>query len=156
MSGICIGGSLALSITDYLFSIARVEGRSMYPTLNSEDTFNDYILISRWYAHFSDMCPGDIVISNRPDNKNCYQIKRIIAVEGEFINTPRFKQGHILIPRGHCWLEGDNSKSSLDSNSFGPISLGLIKGKATHVIWPPSRWCKLDHAIPNNRLDINF
>lgn len=34
------------------------------------------------------------------------------------------------IPKGHVWLEGDNSARSLDSRSFGPIPYGLIKGRA--------------------------
>ena len=31
------------------------------------------------------------------------------------------------------WIEGDNWRKSLDSNDFGPISKGLIQGKAVKV-----------------------
>ena len=44
---------------------------------------------------------------------------------------------HIYIPRGQFWVEGDNSRSSLDSNSFGPVSLGFGKGHAIHIAWKP-------------------
>jgi len=38
--------------------------------------------------------------------------------------------GKVVVPYGHVWLEGDNCRSSLDSNYFGPVSRGLIQGKA--------------------------
>jgi len=28
----------------------------------------------------------------------------------------------VKIPEGHCWVEGDNPASSMDSRSFGPVS----------------------------------
>lgn len=37
-------------------------------------------------------------------------------------------------------VEGDHIHNSLDSNSFGPIPLGLLTAKATYIVWPPSRW----------------
>lgn len=27
----------------------------------------------------------------------------------------------VKIPHGHCWVEGDNSASSVDSRSIGPV-----------------------------------
>ena len=34
------------------------------------------------------------------------------------------------VPQGHCWLVGDNLPASRDSRDFGPVPLGLIRGKA--------------------------
>jgi inner membrane protease subunit 2 len=42
--------------------------------------------------------------------------------------------GKVVVPYGHVWVEGDNWRNSLDSNDFGPISRGLIEGKAV-AIW---------------------
>ncbi|CAE7028302.1 Mitochondrial inner membrane protease subunit 2 [Pyrenophora teres f. teres] len=39
----------------------------------------------------------------------------------------------VVVPYGHVWLEGDNARSSLDSNFFGPVSKGLVQGKAVRV-----------------------
>lgn len=40
--------------------------------------------------------------------------------------------------------------NSVDSDSnYGPVSKGLIFGKATHIIWPPERWGRLESAIPD-------
>ncbi|CBX99081.1 hypothetical protein LEMA_P083200.1 [Plenodomus lingam JN3] len=47
--------------------------------------------------------------------------------------------GKVVVPYGHLWIEGDNWRSSLDSNDFGPISKGLVIGKARWVWrgwWP--------------------
>jgi len=45
----------------------------------------------------------------------------------------------IRIPKGHCWVEGDNAHLSRDSRDFGPVPLGLINGVVVGIIWPPSR-----------------
>ena len=36
----------------------------------------------------------------------------------------------MLVPEGQCWIEGDNHRSSYDSNKFGCIPMSLILGKA--------------------------
>ena len=37
---------------------------------------------------------------------------------------------------GQVWLEGDNTAYSHDSNSYGPVPVNLIEGKAVCVTWP--------------------
>jgi len=51
--------------------------------------------------------------------------------------------GKVVIPYGHVWIEGDNWRSSLDSNDFGPISKGLILGKAA---WVWRNWLKFERV----------
>jgi hypothetical protein len=41
-------------------------------------------------------------------------------------------QGHcplVQVPKGHCYIVGDNLPWSRDSRDFGPIPLALIRGK---------------------------
>lgn len=45
----------------------------------------------------------------------------------------------IVVPRGHVWVEGDNSKNSADSRYYGPIPEGLVKSRAICRIWPPEK-----------------
>lgn len=33
------------------------------------------------------------------------------------------------VPKGHCWVIGDNVDSSRDSRTYGPQPMALIKGK---------------------------
>ena len=42
------------------------------------------------------------------------------------IRTQRYKLRHVKIPKGHCWVEGDNIQNSQDSNFFGPVSSIVI------------------------------
>ncbi|RWS14220.1 hypothetical protein B4U79_07920, partial [Dinothrombium tinctorium] len=75
-------------------------------------------------------------------------IKRIIALEGDFVKISTNKI--IQIPKGHCWVEGDNTSQSLDSKHFGPVAIGLIHAQATHVLWPLQRWSKLSNEVPED------
>lgn len=56
-----------------------------------------------------------------PLNHKETHIKRIIALPGEWIGA-HHNYDVLKIPEGHCWVEGDNAASSLDSKSFGPVS----------------------------------
>ena len=58
---------------------------------------------------------------------------------------PPFPQ--VRVPKGHCWIEGDNHRKSIDSNEFGPVPLGLIQSKAVGVLWPRDRRQFLTHEI---------
>ena len=35
---------------------------------------------------------------------------------------------------------------------FFQVSLGLISAKASHIVWPPSRWQRLDRFLPSQRV----
>ena len=45
-------------------------------------------------------------------------LKRVLALPGDIIRTRI--NSEVIIPEGHCWLEGDNADNSVDSNEFGP------------------------------------
>ena len=65
-----------------------------------------------------------------------YVIKRVIALEGDEVETSD-ASSVVTLNRGAAWVEGDNAQNSIDSNTYGPICVGLVVGKASHVIWPP-------------------
>jgi len=37
------------------------------------------------------------------------------------------------------WVEGDEPFRTLDSNTFGPVPLGLVDAKLSYIIWPLHR-----------------
>lgn len=50
-------------------------------------------------------------------------IKRLIAVGGDWVRPQEGdKYATLRVPKGHCWVEGDNYGVSEDSNHFGPVS----------------------------------
>mmetsp|Transcript_12177 Transcript_12177/g.18293 ORF Transcript_12177/g.18293 Transcript_12177/m.18293 type:complete len:219 (+) Transcript_12177:144-800(+) len=49
-----------------------------------------------------------------------------------------------FMPPCTVWMEGDNRKWSDDSNHFGPVSKKLLVGRVVRIIWPPSRWARIN------------
>lgn len=46
------------------------------------------------------------------------------------------------IPKGHCWIVGDNLGVSRDSRHFGPLPIALIQGKVIAKVlpWAEREW----------------
>ena len=45
-----------------------------------------------------------------------------------FSNTLMFR-GTVQIPKGHVWLQGDNTLNSTDSRAYGPVPYNLLQGR---------------------------
>lgn len=57
------------------------------------------------------------------------------------------------MPVGRCWVEGDNAAVSGDSRSaYGPVHLGLLEGRVSHVVWPLERIGRVAVAPQPQRL----
>ncbi|XP_029472824.1 mitochondrial inner membrane protease subunit 2 isoform X2 [Rhinatrema bivittatum] len=152
VSGFFVAVPVTVTFLDRVACVARVEGASMQPSLNPVGTLgSDIVLLNRWNVRNFQVQRGDIVSLVSPKNPEQKIIKRVIALEGDVIKTMGYKNRYVKIPGGHVWVEGDHHGHSFDSNSFGPISLGLLHGQATHILWPPSRWQKLKSILPSKR-----
>lgn len=79
-----------------------------------------------------------------------------IVFLGDIVATLTYKKSVVRVPEGHCWIEGDHIGHSMDSNNFGPVSLGLVTAKATCIVWPPSRWQVIIPFVPHSRLPLNL
>ncbi|KAK7102948.1 mitochondrial inner membrane protease subunit 2-like [Littorina saxatilis] len=131
---------------DLIGTVVAVEGVSMQPVLNPPECGNsntDYVFLNRLSVNALQFQRGEIVSLVSPFNPSQRYIKRIVALEGDTVKTLD-KEKCVLVPTGHCWVEGDHHGRSVDSNVFGPISTGLITGKATYIVWPPNRMQRLE------------
>ncbi|KAL8039185.1 hypothetical protein ABFX02_10G018400 [Erythranthe guttata] len=149
-------GVIGLAISDRYASLMAVRGSSMAPTFNpyeqkwSRSVLDDYVLVEKLCLDKYEFVRGDVVMFRSPSNYKEKNVKRITGLPGDSVHLPSFNT--VRIPAGHCWVEGDNSACSLDSRSFGPIPLGLICGRITHVVWPPQRMGKVDSGVSEDRL----
>ncbi|XP_043280603.1 mitochondrial inner membrane protease subunit 2 [Venturia canescens] len=153
---ILLGVPIGVTFLDTVGYVARVEGISMQPALNPDDKQTDWVFLNRWAVRSYDVQYGDVVIFVSPKFPSQKLIKRIIGLSGDIVATIGYKSPVVEVPEGHCWVEGDHTGHSMDSNCFGPVSLGLVTAKATCIVWPPSRWQYLKSTVPENRKPINF
>ncbi|KAI5663525.1 hypothetical protein M9H77_22848 [Catharanthus roseus] len=150
-------GLIGLTVSDRYFSIVSVQGTSMSPTFNSHvdnskrPLTDDRVLVEKFCLEKYKFFHGDVVVFCSPTNHREKHVKRITGLPGDWISAPH-NYDVIVVPEGHCWVEGDNSALSFDSRSIGPIPLGLIRGRVTHIVWPPNRVGKVHRTISQERL----
>lgn len=80
---------LLLTIDDLLVSSCEVRGRSMQPTLNpGTSTFNDRVIVDKLSIKLHQYRCGDVVVVRAPDDPHALLVKRLRALEGDWIRTP--------------------------------------------------------------------
>ncbi|XP_078167626.1 peptidase S24/S26A/S26B/S26C family protein [Carex rostrata] len=152
-----VGGTIGLAISDRYASVVPVHGNSMHPTFKEcPTTFSgllsgDLALSEKACLGRYEFSHGDVVVFRSLHDHRRNVVKRIIGLPGDWIRVPD-KAEILKVPVGHCWVEGDNLDVSLDSRSYGPIPLGLIRGRVTHVIWPPHRIRQVERKVPEGRV----
>ena len=149
---------LALVIRNFIFTVVRVDGESMFPTLEH----NDRMIV--WRLGYTPK-QGDIVIFNPPGYpKKIYWVKRVIATEGqhveidydtnsvyvdgeklseEYLGEPMLAQSTITevdVPEGFVFVLGDNRNHSTDGRVIGPIHKDNIIGEAVLRFWPLNKF----------------
>jgi signal peptidase I len=148
-------GSMALLLVVRLFVAQPVltDGHSMEPTLHDGDA----LVIDQVTYRFRDPEVGDIVMARTPDT-GASVVKRVVAVGGDRIgiedgvlvrngravDEPYADQtqmggyywGPIEVPAGHVFLLGDNRLESVDSRSYGPVSVDEVEGRYAFRAWP--------------------
>lgn len=105
----------------------------MYPTLPNNPHRG---LILRHYRLGRGVQVGDVIIYNSPINPYISAGKRVIGMPGDYVcadgkySTGVGQEGTMVrVPEGHVWTVGDNLPWSRDSRLYGPVPMGLIKGK---------------------------
>ncbi|VBB28395.1 unnamed protein product [Acanthocheilonema viteae] len=109
-------------------------GPSMHPTIQD----GDLVIAERLSVHLRNLRRGDIVGALAPHDSSEMLCKRLTAMEHDTV-TNCYLLPNGKIPRGHVYLEGDNTVASTDSRVFGPIPAGLVQVRLILRIWPFSR-----------------
>lgn len=129
---------------NHVYQPCHISGISMSPTFNpgTTTTSQDVAIVQKYnLKRPNSLHRGDIIMFRSPNNPEKMVTKRITGLQGDtvFPHSPPYPKNQALIPRNHLWVEGDNTAHSVDSNTFGPISQGLVVGKVVAIIWPLSR-----------------
>ncbi|KAH8811919.1 signal peptidase-like protein I [Xylogone sp. PMI_703] len=127
---------------EYAYVPVPAWGPSMLPTF---EVLGDWLLISRQYRRGRGIEIGDFVTFDSVVEPGERAIKRVIGLEGDYVlrDTPGSRSTEMLqVPKGHCWVVGDNLPYSRDSRHFGPMPMALIKGKVIAKVlpWDERRW----------------
>ncbi|KAF7971825.1 hypothetical protein HWV62_19829 [Athelia sp. TMB] len=125
-------------------STAKMAGPSMEPTLANS---GEWVVENRLsYNLFpNSIARGDLVTLRSPLDPYRIVCKRVLGLAGDVIcvdPTGRLAPSteHVIVPKGHVWISGDNAAMSRDSRMYGPVSVGLITGKLSARVWPPSKF----------------
>ncbi|KAK3327875.1 peptidase S24/S26A/S26B/S26C [Cercophora scortea] len=112
-----------------------VAGPSMLPTIA---VAGSWALIDFTHRFGRGVQVGDLVAYHIPINTQS-GLKRVLGMPGDYVlvDTPETGgETMIQVPPGHCWLIGDNLDASRDSRLFGPVPLGLVRGKILAIFQP--------------------
>ncbi|KAI0108654.1 LexA/Signal peptidase [Nemania sp. FL0031] len=133
-------------------------GPSMLPTI---EIYNDWFVTDKRYRRGRGVRVGDCVVFSIPIFPGEEGVKRVTGMPGDYVlrNTPPAtssgspssgavrgagSETMIQVPKGHCFVVGDNLHWSRDSRDYGPIPLALIKGKVIakgpSLSWNPMNW----------------
>lgn len=164
---------LALFIRAYFVQAFKIPSGSMIPTL----LIGDHILVSKFIygtkIPFSDKRilvlkkpkKGDIIVFQYPEDPERDFIKRVVAVEGDVIESrdkiiyvngepvkepfiqhtdnslkpgglePRDNFGPYIVPKDKHFMMGDNRDQSYDSRFWGYVDMKYIRGEALVIYW---------------------
>ncbi|KAM3317667.1 hypothetical protein ACQJBY_035399 [Aegilops geniculata] len=128
-------------VSEHVVGVVFPRGPSMLPALNMTA---DVLLTDKVSPRYGRVAPGDVLFLVSPEDPRKVVIKRVLGMEGDSVTYP-VDPGNsdatktVVVPRGHIWVQGDNIYDSHDSRQFGPVPYGLVKGKISYRIWPPSR-----------------
>lgn len=112
-----------------------MSGASMLPTFSDDPS---EIVVEEMLTHTlfpnTFLSRGDLITLESPITRGRLVCKRLIGMPGDIICVDPTGQyadpsEHIIVPKGHVWVCGDNPTASRDSRVYGPVPIALVKGR---------------------------
>lgn len=153
---------IVLILTQFIVRPVRVEGLSMYPTLNDKELGFSNILATK----IASIKRFDVVVIHLKDQDK-YIVKRVIGIPGDeveykdevlyvngeaveetFLDNPHHKAyisddrefmqdfGPIKVGKDQYFVLGDNRPNSIDSRNYGLFTKDMITSKNIFIILP--------------------
>lgn len=179
---IVIAVAVALLIRNFVFTLVKVQGESMQPTLQE----NDRLYVNRL---FYTPKKGDVVIFKPSSDPKRPYVKRVIATEGDtvyidfetgdvyvndqVIDEPYIKakttrsgsyiaeqiasgnyskDNPIVIEKGKIFVMGDNRNNSRDSREIGQVPKSELIGGAVFRFWPLNKFGSVSYKATTSYL----
>lgn len=141
-----------ICIHTFVIGVVRVQGKSMYPTLNDK-VHNDRMLVERISSYTKSYRQGEIIIFKPYEESKDIYVKRIIGLPNDiveisngkvYVNREELKENYleagvetypeikIIVPENQVFVLGDNRGESVDSRKIGTVSMDNIKGHALY------------------------
>ena len=123
--------SVCMMLLLLMITCVQCIGPSMMPTFNHD---GDVVLVNKIVR--DGYHKGDVVISICNTDPGKTVCKRIAGMPGEkvfFRNSVGFPV-FVTVPPGHVWLLGDNASNSNDSRKYGPVPIGLLRGRVAYIV----------------------
>lgn len=177
-----IAVALALVIRNFVFTLVKVQGASMQPTLQE----NDRLYVNRFFYKPE---KGDVIIFKPESDPDRPYVKRVIATEGDTVyidfengdvyvngqvidepyikdkttrtgayimeciaNGQYSKDNPIVVEKDKVFVMGDNRNNSRDSREIGQVPENEIVGGAVFRFWPVSNFGSVAYPIETSYL----
>jgi inner membrane protease subunit 1 len=116
-------------------------GPSMLPTMSVVEWMIEESIRHEWFPQT--LKRGQIVSFISPLDPNILVCKRILGMPGDTVlvdpttlpapidrtTEQETKVHHVIVPKGHIWVQGDNASASRDSRTYGPVPIALVRGR---------------------------
>ena len=111
----------------------------MLPTFNSE---GDFVFVDLLLWKYKALELGSVMVYTSPTEPDKLVVKRLLGLPGDvvFIDPTVSTTERIRVPEGHVWMIGDNYAASNDSRHYGPVPIGLLRGKIVRRVASFGKW----------------
>jgi signal peptidase I len=168
----CTGDRVLVNKVPYWFGepdpgdIVVFEGPDTWsPEISVEEPSNWFTGAALWVGRTIGVAPPSEddfikrVIATEGQTVQCCDSEGRVTVDGEALDEPYIHEntpidsrafGPVTVPDGRLWVMGDHRSASADSKAHiddqyaGTIGVDDVIGKASIIVWPPSRMGLLD------------